>query len=260
MYYPARYIPRSSPVHHRDPRVKIIAAVAFSIIILHINAAGLLVATGLALAISQLGRIPLGALLRTLRPVLPFFLLLFLVYVFFTPGPSPIFILGPVQIGYQGLYFGLLQVGKFLLLVLIASILTMTTPPGEITMGLERLLRPLSLIGISSHDLALMVSLALRFLPTLQEEMNRISEAQLARGADFKRRRLGGKIRSITHLTVPLLVNIFRRCDELVDAMEARGYHRGPRTYLRELALARVDYLVIGAAIMAVLATIAWHP
>jgi biotin transport system permease protein/energy-coupling factor transport system permease protein len=127
-------------------------------------------------------------------------------------------------------------------------------------MGLERLLRPLSLIGISSHDLALMVSLALRFLPTLQEEMNRISEAQLARGADFKRRRLGGKIRSITHLTVPLLVNIFRRCDELVDAMEARGYHRGPRTYLRELALARVDYLVIGAAIMAVLATIAWHP
>ncbi len=260
MYKPAPYIPRSSPVHRRDPRAKIIAAVAFSIIILHVNAAGLLVAAGLSLAISQLGRIPLGALLRTARPALPFFLLLFLLYLFFTPGPSPLFTLGPLQISDHGLYFGILQVGKFLLLVLIASILTMTTTPGEITMGLEHLLRPLGMIGISSHDLAMTVSLALRFLPTLWEEMNRISEAQLARGADFNPRRLGGIFRGITHLAAPLLVNIFRRCDELVDAMESRGYRCGHRTYLHELLLTRVDYLVIGTTIVIVLAVLVWHP
>jgi biotin transport system permease protein/energy-coupling factor transport system permease protein len=261
MYYPAQYIPRSSPVHDRDPRVKIIVVVASSIIILHLGAAGLLIATGAALLISQLGQIPLVALLRTLRPVLPFFILLFLLYVFFTPGHTlPLFVFGPVQISYQGLCFGLLQVGKFLLLVLIASILTMTTTPGEITMGLERLLCPIGIIGISSHDIATMVSLALRFLPTLLEEMNRISEAQLARGANISQRHLSGKFRSVINLAIPLLLNIFRRCDELADAMEARGYQMGHRTYLRQLVLTRTDYLVIGATVMTLLGTMAWHP
>ncbi len=261
MYSLGQYIPRESPVHDRDPRVKIVAVVALSIIILHLNAIGLLAATGLTLAISLLGRLPLGALLRTLRPVLPFFLLLFLLYVFCTPGQAlPFFTIGPVQITDQGLCFGVLQVGKFLLLILIAAILTMTTRPGEITMGLEYLLRPISMIGLSSHDIAMMVSLALRFLPTLQEELNRISEAQLARGADFNPRRLSGQFRSITYLAMPLLVSVFQCCDELVDAMEARGYTRGRRTYLHPLVLTKTDYLVIGATTIAILATIVWHP
>lgn len=189
-----------------------------------------------------------------MRPVLPFFFGLFLLYLFFTPGsPLPSFPIGPVQISYEGMYLGIFQVGKFLLLVLAASILTMTTPATEITIGLERLLRPLKYVGLSYHDIAMMVSLALRFIPTLVDEMNGISEAQLARGANFNPRRMSGKIRAISYLATPLSINIFRRCDELVDAMEARGYQRGHRTYLRELVLTSADYCLIGAFIVVVI-------
>jgi biotin transport system permease protein/energy-coupling factor transport system permease protein len=257
MYNLGQYVPRESLVHSRDPRVKIIAVIALSIIILQINTIGLIIAAGVIFAVAAMARIPLRSLLGTLRPVLPFFFGLFLLYIFFTPGsPLPGFPIGPVQISFQGLYLGMSQVGKFLLLILAASILTMTTPQSEITIGLERLLRPLRVIGISSHDVAMMVSLALRFVPTLAEEMNGISEAQLARGANFNPRRMSGKIRAISYLAAPLSLNIFRRCDELVDAMEARGYQQGHRTYLRELILTRADYCLIGACIVMVIAVL----
>jgi biotin transport system permease protein/energy-coupling factor transport system permease protein len=135
--------------------------------------------------------------------------------------------------------------------------MTMTTAPNEITAGLEYLLRPLKFTGISSHNTAMMVSLALRFIPTLIDEMNSISAAQLARGANFNPRRPGGKIRTVSYLALPLTINIFRRCDELVDAMEARGYQQGHRTYLRELELTRMDYglltVIIAATIVILL-------
>lgn len=255
MYKLGQYIPRESLVHRLDPRVKLIAVIALSIIILHVNTMGLLVVTVMAAAISQLAHIPPGSLLKTLRPVLPFFLALFVLYIFFTPGhPLPPFPIGPIQISYEGLNLGIMQVSKFLLLVVAASILTITTTQSEITIGLERLLRPVRFTGISSHDIAMLVSLALRFMPTLLDEMASVSEAQLARGANFKPHSISGKIRAISYLTVPLSVNILRRCDELVDAMEARGYQPGPRTYLRELVLSRVDYCLISAFIIITIA------
>ncbi len=259
MYKLGQYIPRESSVHSRDPRVKLIAVVALSIIIFNVHSIGLLVITGMVLAISQLARIPLGSLLKNLGPVLPFFFCLFLLYIFFTPGrPIPPFPIGPVQISYEGLNVGVVQVSKFLLLVVAASILTMTTTQSEITIGLEKLLRPIRLIGISSHDIAMLISLALRFMPTLLEEVDSVSEAQLARGANFNPRRMSGKIRAISYLAVPLSLNIFRRCDELVDAMEARGYQQGHRTYLRELVLSRVDYCLIATIIVILVAVLAW--
>jgi biotin transport system permease protein/energy-coupling factor transport system permease protein len=260
MYKLGEYVAWDSPVHRRDPRVKIIGVIALSIIILQVNFIGLLAATSMAIAVSQLAHIPFKSLLRTLRPVLLFFFCLFLMYLFFTPGdPIPPFPIGPVQISYNGLYLGLIQVWKFLLLVAAASILTMTTPQPEITIGLERMLRPIKIIGISSHDIAMMVSLALRFIPTLLDEMNSISEAQLARGANFNPRRISGRIKAITHLAAPLSLSIFRRCDELVDAMEARGYQQGSRTYLRELVLTHMDIGLITAFILLVFAVIIRH-
>ncbi|PKM78792.1 MAG: energy-coupling factor transporter transmembrane protein EcfT [Firmicutes bacterium HGW-Firmicutes-15] len=261
MFKLGEYIPRESPVHRRDPRVKIIGVIALSIIILQANYIGLLVASGMAIAISQLARISFKPLLSTLRPVLPFFLCLFLMYIIFTPGrPLPGFPIGPMQISYQGLYLGLIQVWKFVLLVLAASILTMTTPQSEITIGLERLLRPIRITGISSHDIAMMVSLALRFIPTLLDEMNSISDAQLARGANFNPRLISGRIKAIIHLAVPLSLSIFRRSDELVDAMEARGYHQGSRTYLRDLVLTRIDACLITTFVILVIAVLLLQP
>lgn len=251
MYKLGQYVYVASPVHSLDPRVKLIAVIALSIIILHVSFVGLVVASVTTLAISLFARLPLGSVQKTLHPVLPFFFCLFVLYIFFTPGrPLPPFPIGPILISYEGLNLGILQVWKFLLLVMAASILTMTTTQSEITMGLERLLRPIRITGISSHDIAMLISLALRFMPTLFDEMNNISQAQLARGANFNPRSLSGKVRAISSLAVPLAVNIFRRCDELVDAMEARGYQQGPRTYLRELVLSRRDYCLIGLVLI----------
>ena len=254
MYNFGQYIPQKSPVHDLDPRVKIIAVLALSLIILQVGIIGLLEVVTVVLLGARWARIPVLALLKILRPVLPFFGCLFLLYIFFTPGrPLPLFPIGPVQISYEGLYIGLQQVGKFILLVASASILTMTTPASEITMGLERLLRPLRIVGVSSHDVAMMISLALRFLPTLVDEIKSIREAQLARGANLNAHTLTSKVRTIIYLAGPLSTNILRRCDEIVDAMEARGYQQGSRTYLRELALTRVDGLIIMVLVIAVL-------
>jgi len=251
MYKLGQYVYVESPVHRLDPRVKLIAVIALSIIILHVNFIGLLVTSAIALTLSLLARLSIGSVLKTLHPVRSFFFCLFLLYILFTPGrPLPSFPIGPVLISYEGLYLGILQVWKFLLLVVAASILTMSTTQSEITMGLERMLRPIRIIGISSHDIAMLISLALRFMPTLLDEMKSVSQAQLARGANFNPRHLNGKIKAIRYLAVPLAVNIFRRSDELVDAMEARGYQQGHRTYLRELVLSRRDYCLIAVIII----------
>lgn len=251
MYKLGQYVYLESPVHKLDPRVKLIAVIALSLIILQVNFLGLSITSSIVLAIALLARLTLRSVLETLRPVLSFFFFLFLLYLFFTPGrPLPPFPFGPIQISYEGLNLGFVQVWKFMMLVVAASILTMTSTQSEITMGLERLLRPLRIIGISSHDLAMLLSLALRFMPTLLEEMNCISQAQLARGANFNPRSVRGKIRAIRYLAVPLAVNVFRRCDELVNAMEARGYQQGQRTYLKELVLSGKDYCFIAGIIL----------
>ncbi len=130
---------------------------------------------------------------------------------------------------------------QFAGLVLGAAVLTMTTPPSDLVGGIERLLRPLSRVGIPSQDLAVMIAMALRFMPMLLEEYDRLRMAQMARGADFTTGSLALRTRAVAALAVPLLLSAFRRADELAVAMEARGYRRGPRTTLRELLFSRRD-------------------
>lgn len=253
------YIPRLSWVHRRDPRTKIITVIVLSIMVLQVKITGLIIITGMALVVSQLAHIPSRVLIKTLRPTGPLFFFLFLLYILVTPGhPLPGFPIGPLQATCQGLHLGVLQVWRFLLMVIAASILTMTTLPSELTLGLEWLLRPLRVIGVSSHNVAMMVSLALRFIPTLLDEMNMVKEAGLARGADFNSRRISGRLKAVKVLVLPLSLSVLRRSDELVDAMEARGYQQGSRTYLYELTFTPADYCIITiiiAALAAVLIT-----
>lgn len=256
MHELSQYVHVDSPVHRTDPRIKLLAVLVLSILIFRLSVTGLTAVVIFLSGLSLLARITWVMLLRTTRPVWPLFTMLFLIYVFFTPG-TPIlpFASGPFGISYEGLYSGAVQVGRFILLILAAALLTMTTAPSELTMGLEWLLRPLSKIGISSHNTAFMVNLALRFFPTLHEEMRNINEAQLARGANFKPGSLKGKIRSMMFIATPLTLNILRRSDELVEAMEARGYQPGPRTYLSELTFTKTDMgalLFISLAVTAI--------
>lgn len=247
-----QYEHKQSPVHNCDPRVKLLAVLGLGTVTLKLDITGLFAVLTIFLFVSLTARIGWGTLIRSTRPAWPFFIILFLVHFLFTPG-KPIFphVWGPLQISYEGLNLGIIQVGRFLLLVLAGSLLTLTTMPSELTLGLERLLRPLQMIGISSNHIALMVNLALRFIPELQREKQIIREAGMARGADFQKGSISGNIRAIVALSTPLTLSVLRRSDVLAEAMEARGWHPGPRTALNELKFtARDRRIMLSAALV----------
>ena len=247
-----QYLPGDTPLHRLDPRVKIVAVLLLSLIIY--GAAGsqiLLLSVFFALLIGA-ARIPPARIGGALRPVVPFMALLFTMHLLLTEG-RPLLALSPLPLGVtrEGLGQGAYVVWQFTALVLAGALLTMTTPPSDLVGGIERLLRPLRRIGVPAGEIALMIAMALRFLPLLVEEYDRIRMAQLARGADFAHGGLRRRLRAVASLALPLILAALRRADELAVAMEARGYHPGPRTSLREMKLSVID----GAAliVMAVL-------
>jgi energy-coupling factor transporter transmembrane protein EcfT len=243
-----QFVPGDSPVHRLDPRVKILSALLLSIVILNAGLAESIAVTMFLLAAAALSGLSARRITEALKPLAWFFAILFFLHLFFTDG-RPIFPASPA-VTYEGLERGLSVTWQFVALVVSAAILTMTTAPSELVGGLEKLLRPFNRIGVPSYDIAIMVSVALRFVPTLLEEVERMKEAQVARGADFASGGLVRRLKKMATLVIPLVLCTFRRADELALAMEGRGYHRGPRTYLRELKFTRVDY----AALFAVMA------
>jgi energy-coupling factor transporter transmembrane protein EcfT len=237
-----QYQPGDTVVHHLDPRVKILSVVALSMLTFGASGVEIVLISAFLTAVIGAARMtPLQAA-RALRPVALFMAMIFLVHLFFTEG-RPILSLTPLpaRITQEGLVRGLYVTWQFASLVLGAAVLTLTTPPSDLVGGIERLLRPLSWVGIPSQDLAMMIAMALRFMPMLLEEYDRLRMAQMARGADFMMGSLALRTRAIAAIAVPLLLSAFRRADELAVAMEARGYRRGPRTTLRELSLSRRD-------------------
>ncbi len=245
-----QYIPRRSVIHALDPRIKIGGAMVLSVIVLQ-GSFFTCVTTSLSLLILvSASQIPLPRLLSALRPARLFLALLFVLHLLFTEGtPIPLFENRLLTVTFEGFLKGVLVSWQFAVLLCTGALLTMTTSPGELVNGLERILRPLRIIGIRSHGIALMVSLALRFVPTLIEEMDRIRDAQAARGASFK----GGLIRRsrrAASMFLPVALGAFRRGDELAAAMEARGYSGGPRTGLRELRLTGRDYTAAALALL----------
>jgi biotin transport system permease protein len=251
-----QYIPGNSLIHRLDPRVKIGSTIVLSILVLQGGAVRGAFISAFLFALIPLSGLAVNAIARAFRPVLIFFLLLFFVHLLFTDGePIPPFPPWRVTVTYEGIYRGAIITWQFALLIWSASILTMTTSPTELVSGIERLLRPLKRLGVPSHDLAMMVSVALRFVPTFLEEIDRIKIAQMARGARFGSGPLVQRIRSAIFLLLPLILRTVRRADELVAAMEARGYRRGPRTYMKELTMGRADY----AAVLVMMAMASLH-
>ncbi len=187
-----QYLERDSYLHRLDSRVKLLVVMALSLFTLHLTLPGLLLIVGLIGGLCLLGKISPRLLWRTTKPVWPFFIALFLVYVLFTPGTlqTPALLsFYVIDISPAGSYLGLSQVLRFLLLVMIAALLTMTTGHRQLIMALEYLLQPLKIFRISPRHIALMVGLALRFVPTLQQEFSLIKQAAQARGLDLGNRR-----------------------------------------------------------------------
>ncbi len=248
-----QYYPADSVVHRMDPRVKILLLIA---VIVAIFLAGNLLAFVPVIAflviVTKLSKVPVKMMLKGLKPLRLILILTFVLNLFFLQGETVLLDLGFAQIKKEALILAVHYSLRLVLLVLFSSILTLTTPPITLTDGLERLLSPLRVVRFPAHEMAMMMSIALRFIPTLMEEADKIMKAQTARGADFESGNLINRAKAMVPLLVPLFVSAFRRAGDLAMAMEARCYHGGEgRTRLRVLKCEKRDY--IACAVVALL-------
>lgn len=245
-----QHIPGNSMIHHLDPRTKILSAMVL-IVVLFVAKGFIgygLVALGIALVI-RASKIPWKFVLRGVRPLLMILVFTMTLHLFMTEG-RVIFQIWFLKVTWEGLIRGLMMSSRLLLLIIGTSMLTLTTSPMQLTDGIETLLRPGKKIGIPAHELAMMMTIALRFIPTLLEETEKIMKAQMARGADFQSGGITQRAKSLIPLLVPLFVNAFRRADDLAIAMEARGYRGGEgRTKLKELKFQRLDVVALGVVL-----------
>lgn len=255
---PGLYVAADSAVHRLDPRVKMGAALL--LMALPFAAPGLastLILTAFVAAIALLSAAPLGALLQTLRTVFWLGCFMFFFYLFTTPG-QPMIALWGVTVTREGLLAGAVQVYRLCLLVTVASLLTFTTSPTQLAHGLEALLGPLARVGLPVRELAMVLTIALRFVPTLFGEVEKISRAQEARGADLRTGPPWRRARNWVPTFVPIFVAAFRHAERLATAMEARGFrgaHR--RTRMVRLRLRWRD-LAAAVVVLAVSAGVLW--
>lgn len=241
-----QYFPGDSLVHKLDPRAKILIILFFIVSLFFIDSfyPYILVALFIGL-VSTISKIPLKLILKGLRPLRFIIIITFIINVFMTKG-EVLLNLGPLTITKEGLSTAIFMALRLSFLVLGTSLLTLTTSPIALTDGIEKLLSPFKKIGLPAHELAMMMTIALRFIPTLLEEADKIMKAQMARGADFESGNIINRAKNLVPLLVPLFVNAFRRADELATAMESRCYTGGEgRTRLNEIKLARRDILVL---------------
>jgi len=248
-----QYVPGSSIIHQLDPRTKLIAIIPYIIALFTVdNWQGIALVTIVTLSILFLSRLPWGFVFRGLKPIIIIIIITIPLHLFFTPG-EVVTTLGPFKISQEGIFRAAFISLRLIYLVLITSLLTLTTSPIRLTDGLENLLGPTKRIGIPAHELAMMMTIALRFIPTFLEETEKIMKAQKARGADFESGSIIRKGKNLVPLLVPLFIGAFRRADDLAMAMEARCYRGGEnRTKMKDLRFAVRDGVAL-AVIMVVL-------
>ena len=248
-----KFVDTGSVVHRLDPRTKLLSALLLMTSALTLDAVPPLILFTAFLAVAvRLAKIPAVTLLTNLKPFLWLFAFTVILHAFMTPGRMLIHLPGlHWSVSHEGLRFGLLFCWRLATIVTTAALMTLTTAPLALTDGLERMLRPLRRLGFPAHDFAMMIAIALRFIPVLAEEAERIRKAQLARGADFS----GGllrRARQMVPLLVPLFLSAFDRADRLAVAMESRGYQGGEgRTSFRELSFSRADLAAAAVAVSA---------
>ncbi|GAA0697573.1 energy-coupling factor transporter transmembrane component T [Paraclostridium ghonii] len=239
-----QYYPTNSIIHKLDARVKLIATFIFMISLFIINKFWpyLIVVVSL-IALINLSKIPGKFIMKGLKPLKWIIIFTFVINVFFIPGDL-IWSFGFIKITQQGLNQAIFMALRLIFLVVGTSLLTLTTSPIELTDGIERLLNPLRKIGFPVHELAMMMTIALRFIPTLLDETDKIMKAQMSRGADFESKNIINRAKNLVPLLIPLFISAFRRADELAMAMEARCYRGGDnRTKMKECIMTKADYI-----------------
>ena len=240
-----QHYPIASPIHRLDPRIKLIGAFAhITVLLMMNNFIGYAIAALYVAAIITMSKVPPRLMLRGLRAIL--FMLTFAVGInlFLTPGYTYLLHVGFIRITLEGVTLAALMACRLIILVVGTSILTLTTSPIQLTDGIEALLKPLKLIRVPAHEIAMLMTIALRSIPTLAGEMDKIIKAQKARGADFDTGNIFKRAKSMLPILVPLFVSSFKRAEELATAMEARCY-RGDtgRTRMKQMKMTTADWI-----------------
>ena len=254
-----QYYPADSILHKLDPRVKLVTTMVFLVALFVANDwAGYLVATFFLVTVIRLSKGPFHFMVKGLKAIF-FILLITLIFnLFLTPGDVVLVQIWKLKITDKGLHTAIFMAVRLIYLILGTSVMTLTTTPNDLTDGLEKLLSPLKKLRVPVHEVSMMMSIALRFIPILLEETDKIMKAQIARGADFEHGNLVQKAKNLVPLLVPLFISAFRRANDLAMAMEARCYRGGAgRTKMKPLVYARRDYYAYAVVALFLAAIIA---
>ena len=244
-----QYYPVDSFVHRLDPRMKIILTILMIVAVFMVHSlVGYAIVLGFVYLTARMANVPFKMLMKGLRPLRLILILTFVLNLFFNSGETVLFHWSFITLTAEGLSTAVHYTLRLGFLVLGTSLLTLTTSPVTLADGIELLLSPFKRFHFPAHELAMMMTIALRFIPTLLEEADKIMKAQMSRGADFESGNLMARAKAMIPLLVPLFVSAFRRAGDLAMAMEARCYHGGEnRTRLRVLRITRNDYLALMA-------------
>lgn len=241
-----QYYDSASVLHRLDPRVKITGTLLFIVELFLVKSfLGFAICGAVILATVAISKVPLVYILRGMKPILLILIFTFALNIFMTPGRI-LWQYGFLKVTEEGLYTAAFMAIRLMLLIIASSLLTFTTKPVELTDGLEKLMKPASKLGFPAHDVAMMMSIALRFIPVLTDETDKIMKAQKARGADFESGNIITRAKALIPVLVPLFVSAFRIATDLAMAMEARCYRGGEnRTRMNEMKLKGKDVAVI---------------
>lgn len=249
------YYPSKSKIHSLDPRTKILSVIFLVAVLFMLdNFLSYFFMIGVVCVIIKTSTVPPKLLIKGLRGILFIALFTTILNIFFTQGETVLVSFGALTITLEGILLAIKTVIRLSLLIIISSIMTLTTAPISLTDGIESLLKPFKKVGVPAHEIAMMMTIALRFIPTLMEELDKIMKAQMSRGAEFDTGGIIEKAKSLIPVLVPLFISSFRRSDELAMAMEARCY-RGDigRTRMKVLKYGKNDYVAAGILVAVML-------
>lgn len=251
-----RYLPLDSPLHKIDPRFKLIGMlIMLTAIFLNVGWFGYLFLALVLLVGIIISKIKVSFFLKSYKPMMYMMIFLLIINILSLKTGTLVFTLGSFKVYSDALLQTAYIMVRLVLMITVTTLLTATTAPLDMTLGIEDLLKPLRRFGVPAHEIALMISIALRFIPTLIEEAQRIMQAQSSRGVDFQEGSIKEKVSGILSLIVPLFVSAFQRAEDLADAMEARGYAPGkPRTRYKQLIIRSSDwfFLIVMIVILAI--------
>ena len=248
-----QYYPADSVIHKLDPRVKLAGTMVFIISLFAFHSIEAYIVATLALAaVIRISKVPFRFMVRGLKSIIVLLLITVVFNLFLIPG-TPVVHFWKLTVTREGIETAVAMAVRLVYLIVGSSVMTLTTTPNNLTDGLEKAMRPLGRLHVPVHDIAMMMSIALRFIPILLDETDKIMKAQMARGADFESGNLIARAKALVPILVPLFISAFRRADELATAMECRCYHGGEgRTRLHQLKYEKRDYIAfsVGAVFL----------